>query len=112
MKKVFVVAIGALISSAVTVLPAAAQETKPNFAVYTGSYAITVKGSVGGIPATIPATILVDTVTGRSWELIRTGEGMRWDPIHFLPTKMAGDGTPLMGGTIVPQPIGRTVRQR
>jgi hypothetical protein len=50
-----------------------------------------------------PGTILVDRATGRSWELVRIGEGTRWDPVHFLPTQMSSLGTPLMGGTITPE---------
>jgi len=47
-------------------------------------------------------TLMVDTVTGRTWQLVATKTGIKWQPILVNPVPMSSLGTPLMGGSIVP----------
>jgi hypothetical protein len=91
------VAIAALMIS--NSVQAATQENNHRFAVYNGFVQ-----DPSGVPSPQAGTVLIDTATGRSWELVRTKPGIRWAPIHFLPTLMAGDGKTLMGGTVTPEP--------
>jgi hypothetical protein len=97
--KIIAIAVAAFVGI-VSVVSAEAEDASGRFVVYPGSSAATLQGTGGG-----SLTILVDSKTGRTWQLIREQNGVRWDPVHFLPTKMAGDGTPLMGGTVLPQPV-------
>lgn len=110
MRKTLGIVVASFVSIA-NVASAGTPDTNGRFVVYSGSYPSTVTG-LGGIPASVPVTILIDTMTGRSWKLIRDHTGTKWSPFNFLPTQMAGDGTPLLPGTIVPQPIAGIGGQR